>query len=48
MESSGLKKGYSGPSLHGSIGPDQNGIAAKGDFIYLGRPPTLCKKHEFF
>ncbi len=29
---SGLRKGYSGPSLHGSSCPDQKGIAAKGDF----------------
>ena len=29
---SGLKKGYSGPSLHGSNCSDQKGIATKGDF----------------
>ncbi len=29
---SGLKKGYSGPSLHGSNVPDQKGITTKGDF----------------
>ncbi len=29
---SGLKKGYSGPSLHGCNGPDQTGIATQGDF----------------
>ena len=29
---SGLRKRYSGPSLHGGIGADQNGIIPKGDF----------------
>ena len=29
---SGLKKGYSGPSLHGGNTLDQKGIAMKGDF----------------
>ncbi len=27
-----MRKGYVGPSLHGSNDPDQKGIATKGDF----------------
>ncbi len=29
---SGLRRGYSGPSLHGGSAPDQKDIALKGDF----------------
>ncbi len=29
---SGLRKGYTGPSLHGDVGADQKGMIPKGDF----------------
>ncbi len=39
---SGLRKGYSGPSLHGGNDPDQKGITTQGDFRQASH--TIQKK----
>ena len=41
---SGLCKGYSGPSLHGSNASDQRNIEMKGDFRQASH--TMQKKKE--